>query len=538
LRDDNGAITYPIIYVFRTSVKKDPNMRTSYYANLYPEKDEKGGTITYSKRIKQDKTSNFVDALIHRAGPNFIRKKHKKTVYQLISAPIPISIEANYKITIKTDKLQHMNTIHSSFVKDGNNNEVFVIKANNGNKYETWLSEYELKTDDFYKEEERVFETSLNVKVLGYIYNAEDNEEKPQVVIRENVVDVKIPREKNMLGEEEINYSSGNRSDTYVPPAIIPSTPQFATYDDVYNYLTLQGSSYKKLMPLYKKGYEGSESNIIGYFGYVDNYLGSSYINPIGLLDLSLITDGGYGIVQSVDSPTSITLVSGHTLPTSADFSTRVCDVSVGVELYNEVTGRVSGDTLTLPSTTGIASGDIIYALGRSEFSIGNSTRNIQLGTNGSAYFSNGLVMPTQSSINRFNFVKYWEWFNIYLSDTSSVVGNTVADRITFGHSGPGGQYHYVGYYRYVESSYIRFCHIRQTSNVFTGVNGPTAVNGQPLFSYITATRMLNMIAYGLYGNSQTVGAATVSTNPGINFESQLVNSSAKILKMTFNNMI
>lgn len=201
LRDDNGAITYPIIYVFRTSVKKDPNMRTSYYANLYPENDEKGGTITYSRRIKQDKTSNFVDALVHRAGPNFIRKKHKKTVYQLISAPIPISIEADYKITIKTDKLQHMNTIHSSFVKDGNNNEVFVIKANNGNRYETWLSEYELKTDDFYKEEERVFETSLNVKVLGYIYNAEDNEEKPQVVIRENVVDVKIPRERSSLNE-------------------------------------------------------------------------------------------------------------------------------------------------------------------------------------------------------------------------------------------------------------------------------------------------------------------------------------------------
>ena len=527
IRDENGAIIYPIIYCFRVSAKKDANMRTPFYANMFPEKDEKGGKIVYSKRVKQDKTNNFVGNEVHKRGPNFIRKKSNKVVYQIISAPYPISVEVNYKITIKTDKLQHMNTIHQSFMKDGYNNEVFVINANNKNKYEAWLSTYDLKVDEFQKEEERTFETILDIKVLGYIYGAEKNEEKPEVIIRENIVDVKIPRERSMLGEETMNYSSGNRTDIYVPPAIIPSIPEYTTFDEVYAYLVSQGSSYKRSFPLFKKGYAGSDSNIITHFGY--NSLG--YIVPTTEIDLSMVTDGGFGIVQSVDSPTSVTLVSGHSLPSGTDFSTRVCDVSAGVELYNEVTGRVSGDNLALPSTTGIANGDLIYALGRSEFTIGNSTRNIQLGANGSAYFNGGLVLPTQTSINRYNFIKYWGWFSVYL-DTATVIGDSLYDRVTFGHSYYyPTQYHYAGVWRHIASSYLRGIQIRQTSNVGAPVNGPTSF-AFPYF--VSATRLVNMIAYwSAGGNSQTIGAATVSVNPGTNFESQLVNSSAKILKLS-----
>lgn len=209
IRDGNSSIILPIIYIFREDFKKDPSMRTSYYANLYPQNDEKGGTVTYARRIQQDKTSIFRQNEIHKHGPQFIRRKDpKKTVYQIISAPIPISIEANYKINIKTDKIQHTNTILSSFIKDGNNNVCFPIRSNNGNMYECWLSDYPTKTDEFLEEKERTYETSLNVKVLGYIYNSEKNEEKPQVVVRENVVDVKTPRERSSL--QDVNTLTRN----------------------------------------------------------------------------------------------------------------------------------------------------------------------------------------------------------------------------------------------------------------------------------------------------------------------------------------
>lgn len=204
LRDENNAIIMPIIYINNVSHKKNPQFRTAYYANLYPQPDEKGGTVTYTKVIQQDKTSNFKQADIHRLGPNFVRRKNKKTVYQVISAPIPISLESMYKITIKTDKYQHINTIKSSIIKDGYNNEVFIIKSNNDNRYEAWLSDYPTKVDDFFDEKERIFEMNLDLKVLGYIYTAEKNEPQPEATIRENIVDIKIPRERSSLSEVNI----------------------------------------------------------------------------------------------------------------------------------------------------------------------------------------------------------------------------------------------------------------------------------------------------------------------------------------------
>lgn len=204
LRDENSAIILPIIYISNVSHKKNPNFRTSYYANLYPQQDEKGGTITYSRVIQQDKTSNFKSADINRLGPHFVRRKNIKTVYQVISAPIPISLETMYKIVVKTDKYQHMNTIKSSLIKDGNNNEVFVIRSNNDHRYEAWLSDYPVKADEFFDEKERIFESNMDLKVLGYIYGAEKNEDQPEVVVRENIVDVKIPRERSSLNEINI----------------------------------------------------------------------------------------------------------------------------------------------------------------------------------------------------------------------------------------------------------------------------------------------------------------------------------------------
>lgn len=204
LRDENGAIILPIIYINNVSHKKNAQLRTAYYANLYPQNDEKGGTVTYTRVIQQDKTSNFKQADVHRLGPNFVRRKNKKTVYQVISAPMPISLETMYKISIKTDKYQHINTIKSAIIKDGYNNEVFIIKSNNDNRYEAWLSDYPTKIDDFFDEKERIFEINLDLKVLGYIYTAEKNEEQQEVTVRENVVDIKIPRERSSLSEINI----------------------------------------------------------------------------------------------------------------------------------------------------------------------------------------------------------------------------------------------------------------------------------------------------------------------------------------------
>jgi len=49
--------------------------------------------------------------------------------------------------------------------------------------------------------EERKFETTIEIKVLGYLVGEGKNQERPKIVIRENAVEVRIPRERIIVGD-------------------------------------------------------------------------------------------------------------------------------------------------------------------------------------------------------------------------------------------------------------------------------------------------------------------------------------------------
>ena len=49
--------------------------------------------------------------------------------------------------------------------------------------------------------EARNYETIINMKVLGYLIGDGDNQERPNLVYRENAVEVKIPRERVIYGD-------------------------------------------------------------------------------------------------------------------------------------------------------------------------------------------------------------------------------------------------------------------------------------------------------------------------------------------------
>ena len=50
-------------------------------------------------------------------------------------------------------------------------------------------------------DEERRFETSIDIKVLGYLIGEGDNANRPKFSVRENAVEVKIPRERTVFGD-------------------------------------------------------------------------------------------------------------------------------------------------------------------------------------------------------------------------------------------------------------------------------------------------------------------------------------------------
>ena len=46
-----------------------------------------------------------------------------------------------------------------------------------------------------------MYETKIDIKTLGYVIGEDKNQEQPKVVIRENAVEVKFPRERVIFGE-------------------------------------------------------------------------------------------------------------------------------------------------------------------------------------------------------------------------------------------------------------------------------------------------------------------------------------------------
>ena len=77
------------------------------------------------------------------------------------------------------------------FSSDGHRYEAFIEQEFSENKNTTNLGE-----------EERMFETKISIKVLGHLMGEGINREKPKITIRENVVKVRISRERVVVGDK------------------------------------------------------------------------------------------------------------------------------------------------------------------------------------------------------------------------------------------------------------------------------------------------------------------------------------------------
>ena len=83
LRDVNGWLIYPIMSIERTGISKDLTKRGSYYAAAMNLPDNKGGSMTVARTIKQDKTANFANADSKRLvldGDKFQKRMHFRVV--------------------------------------------------------------------------------------------------------------------------------------------------------------------------------------------------------------------------------------------------------------------------------------------------------------------------------------------------------------------------------------------------------------------------------------------------------------------------
>tara|TARA_R100000808_G_C2146101_1_gene153986 strand:+ start:226 stop:1119 length:894 start_codon:yes stop_codon:yes gene_type:complete len=202
LRDDGGTLKLPLVSIERTTVSKDPEKKGSFQANLYSEKTNgRSGRVILAKQIVPDKTRNFAVATGVRNNTNTKLQRHyprvnKKIVVRTLSIPIPVYVNVDYKISIKTEYQQQMNEIVMPFLGRTGQINSFVMRRN-GHLYEAFIDANFAQNNNMSNlgTELRTFSTDITINVLGYLIGEGPNDERPLVEIRENVVEVTYPRE-------------------------------------------------------------------------------------------------------------------------------------------------------------------------------------------------------------------------------------------------------------------------------------------------------------------------------------------------------
>tara|TARA_Y100000389_G_scaffold24836_1_gene21551 strand:+ start:11051 stop:11968 length:918 start_codon:yes stop_codon:yes gene_type:complete len=216
LRDSKGVLKLPLVTIERKAMKKDPAMKGVAWSHIPEINDEKGGALVVARRIKQDKTSNFLnadsarlkgsladaDATIGEGQQNFPSKNTGKVVYETISMPVPTYVVIDYAVTLRTEYQQQVNEMIAPFItKTGQINNFFI--DHEGHRFEGFIQgEFgQASNVASLDEEERMYEVPLTIKILGYLIGEGPNRERPKLSIRENAVEVKIPREKVIFGD-------------------------------------------------------------------------------------------------------------------------------------------------------------------------------------------------------------------------------------------------------------------------------------------------------------------------------------------------
>lgn len=221
IRDASGSLILPLMSIHRTSVEKNLGVKGSAFGAVPEAFDEKGGSITVARRIEPKKTAVFTNAKAKQklGQSNHTFKGYKKnlpTVTETISIPLPVYVTCMYSLVIKTEYEQQMNQILQPFITRPGGVNYFLIKSDTNHKYEAFIeSDFSMidspskggtfgstsHTKIGSEGRERVFEREVKIKVIGHLIGDGINQEKPKIVIRENAVSVKTPRENTSLGD-------------------------------------------------------------------------------------------------------------------------------------------------------------------------------------------------------------------------------------------------------------------------------------------------------------------------------------------------
>ncbi len=196
------AIILPVITIERTGITKDPTRKGGYQAQIFSnQRNGRVGRMTIAKRIKQDKTRNFAVVGNTRTNTSGDRQKYfprvnKKVIIETLSIPIPIYVNLDYKIIVKTEYQQQMNDLTQPFMTRTGQINSFIMRRN-GHLYEAFIDQGFTQSNNVATlgEEERQFTSEVNIKVLGYLIGDGNSDDRPNVTKTERIVEITYRRE-------------------------------------------------------------------------------------------------------------------------------------------------------------------------------------------------------------------------------------------------------------------------------------------------------------------------------------------------------
>jgi hypothetical protein len=209
IRDSVGKLKLPLMSIERTSVSKDPSFKGGYQANVFPDvngpRGYKKNQRLVSRKISQKTTRKLASTeSSDKVGQENYPTNNTKIVYEEVYAPISVWISISYSIKIRTEYQQQMNDLISPFIaRTGNINSL--IAQHDGHRYEVFIDQDFSQTNNSSNlgEDERSYETTITFKVLGFITGEGVNEEVPSNVTRETIVEVKLVRERTIVGDKK-----------------------------------------------------------------------------------------------------------------------------------------------------------------------------------------------------------------------------------------------------------------------------------------------------------------------------------------------
>ena len=145
--------------------------------------------------------------------------KNEKIVYEIRTIPMPVYYDIVYTINLRGDYQQQMNEMMSPFMVYAGGINQFLIKKD-GYVYEAFIEAAYNQSNNLASlgEEEKKYETTIKVKVLGNIVGAGKNQETPSVVVRENQVQIRFPREHVIVGDiNEYSIKDNKEKEPYRP---------------------------------------------------------------------------------------------------------------------------------------------------------------------------------------------------------------------------------------------------------------------------------------------------------------------------------